>query len=71
MYFSARRRNGAATYRHDNLVVAQKPATATTMISMGVRGSTGNGGLYAIGSLAMWSVTPLPPIADDILRGQS
>lgn len=37
MYFSARRRRGAATYRRDGLVVDNKSATATTMVSMGVR----------------------------------
>ena len=31
MYFSARRRRGAATYRHDGIVVDTKLATATTM----------------------------------------
>ena len=40
-----------------------------TMVSMVVRGSTGDGCLYAIESLAMWSVTPLPPTADDLLCG--
>ena len=58
MYFSARRRRGAATYRHDVFVVNNKPATATTMVSMGVRGVTGNGGLYTVETLALWSVTP-------------
>ena len=39
------------------------------MVSMGVRGSTGNSGLYAIDSLAMWSVSPILPTADNLLRG--
>ena len=61
MYFSARRRRAASTYRHDGIVVDKKPATVTTMISMGVRGVTGTGGLY----------TPTTPTADDLLRGPS
>ena len=69
MYFSARRRRGAATYRHDGLVVDTKPVSASTMVSMGVRGVTGTGGLYTVDSLALWSVTPTLPTADDLLRG--
>ena len=49
MYFSARRRRGAATYRHDDIVVETKSATATTRVSMGVRGVTGTGGFYEYG----------------------
>ena len=37
--------------------------------SMGVRGATGNGGVYTIDSLALWSVTHIPPTVDDLLRG--
>ena len=69
MYFSARRRRGAATYRHDGIVVDTKPATATTMVLMGVRRVTGTGGLYTVDTLAQWSVNPLPPNADDLHRG--
>ena len=38
MYFSVRRRRGGAIYRHDDIVVDTKLATAMTMGSMGVRG---------------------------------
>ena len=51
--FSANRCDGTATYRHDGLVVDKKLATATTVVSMGVRGATGNGGLYTIDSLVV------------------
>ena len=57
MHFIARRRRGAATYRHGGKIVDSKPATATTMVSMGVRGVTGTGGLYTVDTLALWSVT--------------
>ena len=39
------------------------------MVSMSVRGFTADGGLYAIESIAMWSVTCLPPTADNLIRG--
>ena len=48
---------------------AKQTETATTTVSMGVRGVTGNGGLYTLDSLVMWSATPIPPIADDLFRG--
>ena len=68
VYFSARRRHGTATYRHDGIVVDTKPTAATTMVSMGVRGFTGTGGLYTVDTLALWSVNPLPLNADDLIR---
>jgi len=37
MYFSTRRRRGAANYRYDGLVLDKKPATAMTMVLMDVR----------------------------------
>ena len=57
------------TYRHDGLVVDTKPAKAATMVSMGVRRVTENGGLYTIDYLAVWAVIPIPSTADDLLRG--
>ena len=71
MYFSARRRRGGATCRHDGIVVDNKPATATIMVSMGVRGVTGTGGLYTVETLALWLVTSTLPTTDYLLRGPS
>jgi len=68
MYLSSRRRRNATTYRHDGIVVDNKLATATTMVSTGVRGVTRTGGLYTVDTLALWSVTPPLHTADDLLR---
>jgi len=69
MYFSARRRRAAAIYRYEGIFVDNKPATSTTMVSMGFRGVIGTGGLYTVDTIALWSVTPTPPTANDLLRG--